>query len=108
MEVDVGHQLPSFPAAVHGNTVSSVRQPLAPGHLAGDMDQMAQEFPVFRAGLSQRRDVLPGQDQQVVRCLGIDVTDDHCPVILIDEIARYLAADNLAEDAIRHLSLPQG
>ena len=50
--------------------------------------------------------MVSGNNQDVCWRLRVDITEGDYPFVLLDRFARYLAGNNLAEDAVHFLSPP--
>ncbi len=48
----------------------------------------------------------PGDEQNMVRGLRVDILERHHVLILVDNLCRYLTIRNFAEQAIFHRHLP--
>jgi hypothetical protein len=72
------------------------------GDLPGSEEDVAQEISFFFGDVIQRRDVLFGYDQNVDRCLRIDIIEGDDAIVLKNELSRNTLADNFAKQAIFH------
>jgi hypothetical protein len=100
VDVEVLDGLASVGAHVEDGPVAV----LGDSFLAGDLCRRQIEGPedpaVRLVDLVQGREVPPGNDQDVNRCLGLDVPERHDFLVLVDQGRGNLPAGDLAEQAV--------
>jgi hypothetical protein len=99
VQVKVGHQLPTLRAAVYHQAVAAFGDTLLPGQFIGNADQASHQGNIFFTRLGEGSYVLSGNDQQVHRRLGVDITEGKYFIIPINYVTGELAGHNLAENA---------
>jgi len=70
--------------------------------LGGDDVEMAEHIPVFWADITMRPDDLARDDQHVDGCLWIDVAERQALIILVHNVRRNLALNDLQKQVILH------
>jgi len=100
MQMQMMHRLTAIIAGVDDDSVSTV-QLVTAGDLCRGRHQMAYQCGVLGKRLGLRGDMLFGNDQDVGRCLRIDVRKPDGQFILINATCWYRAMDDLAEQAVR-------
>jgi hypothetical protein len=107
MHVEMGYKLPPFGAEVDDQAVSLV--PFGYTGLSREPGcyhyQVPHKLRILLGQLDQRLDVFPGHDKQMYGRFGIYIRESDRLLILIDDIALYLATGYTAEDAI-HWTIP--
>jgi hypothetical protein len=99
MQVKVVHGLPAVRACVEHNAIAAV-EPGGARDFGRLGKQVAQQRRLRRSGLRQRRDVLPGNDQQMGRRLGPKIGEAEAQLVLEDALGRDTAGNDLAEETI--------
>ncbi len=99
MQMEMEHGLPGTGTVVYDEPEGVGYTELL-GNLARRQHEVAEQFLVRGLGIHQARDTLLGNHQHVHRRLGVDVVDGDAVLILIDEFAGNLAADDLAENSV--------
>ena len=80
----------------------ALMQPFAFGNLRGGGDQAAHQIDIAGLHLVDRRQVSRGNDENVCRCLGLNVAKGYYARAAIDNFGRGFARYDLTEDAVRH------
>lgn len=83
-------------AGVDDDTISAIQLSLA-RNVCGDSHQMTKQGCVFGNGLCLRGDVLFGNDEEMGRCLRIDVGKGDAEIILVEAVCRDFAFHDLTE-----------
>ena len=78
----------------------AVIEPGGARNFGGLGKQMAQQRRLRRLGLRQRRNVLPGNYQQMGGRLGAEIGEADTQLVLVDALGRDAAGDDLAEETI--------
>ena len=100
--MDVEDRLTRVTVRVEHGPVSLVRIPVLLRNCGCRSLHRTNQRIVVRAKIVECRDVSARDDQCVERRLGIDVPDCDQLVIFVDESARNLSRDDLAEKAVAH------
>lgn len=98
MNVDVVDCLAPVFSRVDDRAVS-LRKPLCAGDLGRGPLQVSEEMLVVFLGVSNGRDVLPGDDEDVDGGLRLDVREGVAMLILVDGFGGNASVDDLAENA---------
>ena len=99
MNVQMINSLSRSRPIVDYDSVSADDSFLASDHLS-DEQQVSQKRRMLRRCGVQRRNVLPGYDQDVSPRLRIRVPERNRPVIFFDDSSRLLVSSNFAENTI--------
>src|SRR5688572_11168971 len=101
VQMDMEDRLPGVLAVVEHEAVAA-RQPLLFCKLTCNVDQVSDQRLVRLLHVLDPIDRLLGNDQDVRRSLRIDVAEREAAIILVDDLGRDLAIDDLAEKSLRH------
>jgi hypothetical protein len=99
VEVKMRHQLPALLAAVYHQTVAAFGDTFLPGQFIGNADQASHQGNIFFTRLNEGGYVLSGNDQQVHRRLGVNITEGKYFIIPINYVTGELTGYNLTENA---------
>ena len=102
VQVDMKHRLSGVALTVQDRAVPALGIAMLFGQRCCAPDHGPDEVVVARSQVVQRRDVLPRNDEDMKRRLRTDVLERDQILILVDEVARDLASDDLAEQAVAH------
>src|SRR5215204_1370639 len=102
MQMDVEYRLTGFAIGVEYRPVAAVRVSVFFRDLRGSAVHRSDEDIVSRGQVVQRSDVAPGDDQHMQWRLRVDVLDGDQLIVLVHELSRDLAANDLAEETITH------
>jgi hypothetical protein len=102
--MNVKHHLPTVGVTVSHHAVSALGYAQPAGDLLGCQKDVTDDGFVLRGEIVERGDVLLGDNQDVRRGVGVDVPESQADVVLKDDLGRDLSGNNLAEDAVAHLS----
>jgi hypothetical protein len=69
--------------------------------LSGNQEEVAELGFVGGCGFTDAGDGLFGNDQEVERCLGLNVVDDDAAVVFVFDLRGYFAVDDFLEEG-RH------
>ncbi len=97
--MQVLHRLAPVGTGVDHGPVSTFREAMLTRDLPCDEQERAEQVGVALARLFQGGDVLPGHDEHVHGRLWADVAESHQPLVRMDEVGRYGARGDLAEEA---------
>ena len=97
----VRHHLAGLFLAIEHQTVAVLQAELG-RQLHCDQVQMAQEVAVLVLDLVMGGDHLFGDDQDVDRCLWIDVAERQAAVVFMDNVRLDLPVDDLKKDVVAH------
>ncbi len=101
--------LPSPSFHIEEQFVSGFRDLLFVSDLFGLQNEIGNDSLVLLRQVVDASDVFPRDDEEMDRSVGPDVLEDDQRFVLIDDIGRPFAADDLAEDAVLfHESLSPG
>jgi hypothetical protein len=104
VEVEVRHQLPALLAAVYHQAVAAFGGAFLPGQFIGNADQASHQGNISFTRLNEGSYVLPGNDQQMHRRLGVNITEGYYLIISINYVTGELAGYNLTENATHFAS----
>src|SRR6266545_5841434 len=99
VEVEVVDRLAGGLAHV-GHHPEAAGDALVARHLVDGADQAGQQGGVVVGDHLEAGEVLGRDDQDVGRCLGVDVAEGDHPVAVEDDVGRQLALGDLAEQAV--------
>ena len=88
--------------AVVDHDAEPLGEPKFFGHLAGDDEQVAEHRLVGLAGGLEADDFLLRNNQQMHRCLRLDVMDDDAAIVLMLDFGGNLAGDDALENCLGH------
>ena len=94
--MQVKHAL-ARPLAVVHHQAEGVAHALLLGDARRRVQQVAEDIAILRAGVRQPGDGLLGDHQDMHRRLRVDVPEGQAAIILIDDVGRDLAVNDLAE-----------
>ena len=100
MQVEDG--LAGLTVAVDDGTVAHVGEALLPGDIPRREIESAHQVDMAVVQVVQGGDVLPGYHQDVYRGLRVDIIEGHHRIVLVDDLARYLAGSDSAERTVVH------
>jgi hypothetical protein len=75
--------------------------PLLIRHPGADPKQVTQQRFISLRRIIERLEMLAWDDQKVHGCLRVDVANDYASLVVVDQVARNLAIDDFAKQAIR-------
>src|SRR5687767_3158897 len=105
MKMQVIHHLPAFRPAIAGQLVPALGIPGALCQLPRDKDAAAHQLGVPGLEPSQRLDVALRDDEQMHRCLRVDVLEgEHGVVLVLDVGGRLPRCDSTEHTAVSHES----
>ena len=94
--------LPGVGSSVENDPVAGLGDASLGSDPRGGEDEVSHELPVLGRQGVVRGDVLEGHEEQVHRCLGIDVLEGNASFIAHHELGGDVAVPDLAEHAIGH------
>ncbi len=97
------HGFATITTVVDNETKSSLRKIQLGRYRPCLQKQMSQERLVFIRRLPDSRNRLLGDDQDVHRCLRIDVPKSEDQLVLIDDVGRNLAVDYFFKKRLTHI-----
>ena len=100
--MEVVHALPCIGPDIGHHPIAAVES-LPHGQAPDDLEHLHQNLLVGCRQVGDRRDMLPRDDQQMGRRLGVDVTEGHDPVRAVDHIGIDGTGGDPAEEAIAQL-----
>ena len=100
MQMDVEDRLTCFAIRVEHRPVAAIGVAVFPGDLRSRAMHGPNEAVVVRRQIVQRGDVSSRDDQHMQRRLRVDVFDRDQLIVLMHELSRNLAADDLAEETV--------
>ena len=98
--MDVEHRLTRSGVAVENSPVAAFLVPVFLGDRSCSTCHLTDQPIILSRQFVERWDVTSRHDEHVHRRLRIDVPECDEPVVLVDEVARDLAGNNSAEEAI--------
>jgi hypothetical protein len=101
MKVNVKDRLPRRHAVVYDHPIA-VPEVLILGYLAGHQEEVAQQASLLFRSFSKSRDVFLGDDQDMGRCLRVDIPKRHCLIVLTNDVSLQLSLSNFAKNTTRH------
>lgn len=93
--------------AVHDQAITVLGQALVRGDLGGRKHQLRQDLGMVRSEVVGGGDVPAGDDQDVNRSLGADVTKPDHQIVLEDGVSLQFTAGDPAKEAITHITVLQ-
>jgi len=99
MKMNVPDCLPAVTVTVRHNPESRFGKTGVGGEVGGNGEDVAGQGGIGFLQAHEGRDVLTGNDQEVMGCLGRDVIDGNDAIVLIDGAGPGSAVGNPAEDA---------
>lgn len=100
--MDVINRLPSFSAAVEDQSVAALAYTEFIGEAVGGEHHPSDQSRVGGFQVVDGGDVSAGDNQDVVRRLGVDVAEGDEVGILINDVGFKLAGGDAAEEAVGH------
>jgi hypothetical protein len=94
--------LPRVPVAVQHHPITRVGVAPLRSDLFRNQNQVADQLPVLRLQIVDRRDVIARHDENMRWGLGVDVLDGEGELIAVHELGRDLFIADLAEQAVGH------
>ena len=101
MHVQVRNDFPPMLPFIHDKPIP-MHQPLFTCDAVCDADHVTQNCSVMLRDISHTLVVRNRYDEQVHRCVRIDIANNDHLIVPIDEVPRYLASDNLAKYVVAH------
>lgn len=98
VHMQVRHRLARIRAMIDDQAVSRCRHAEIVPEACGDNEQMAQHLLMRRIDIGDRRDRLDRHDEEMHGCLWLNVSKGDAELIAIDDVRRYVARDNPAEE----------
>lgn len=102
--MNVKHRLSTVGVAVGHHPVTAGVHPQLGGEVLGHQQDVPDGSLVIFGEIVQGGDVLLGNDQDVRRGAGVDIPEGQTEIVFEDGLGRNLSGDNLAEDAVAHVS----
>lgn len=99
VKMEVRDHLAAIGAGIDDQAIASLAEALLLGQGGSAKEEPAQQSCLLPAGLGNAGDMLPGDDQNMGRRPRMNVPKGNNIRVLIDDVARSLAAGDLAEDA---------
>ena len=99
VKVQMVHCLPSIVPCVDDDPVAIVQR-LFPCDLRRCSHQMTHQRSVFCQSLCRRGYMLLGDNQQVSRCLGVDVGEANAQIVFVYPVSRNRSVDDLAKKTV--------
>lgn len=108
MDMKVWHGLLTVISAIHDQSVALLEAEFL-GDVAGDEKEMAESGLILDLDFAHRDDRFARHDQEMHRCLRIDVVEDSAEFILVDDLARNLTVEDLLKQRflVSHDLLPR-
>ena len=100
MRVKVKDRLTAIRVGIYHDTVPIVREAFPTCYLGRGQQQMPEGFPMPRARLRQRINMLARDQQNVRRGLRRQVVERHTDIVFVNSVRRYLPVDDLAKNAV--------
>jgi hypothetical protein len=92
--MQVVHCLPSVNSRVDDASKSTFGKAFSSRYFPGDNQQMTQQALVLLPGILNSGQWFFRDDQNVDRCLGIDVAKRHAAIVFVDDIGGYFTFDD--------------
>jgi hypothetical protein len=100
VEVEVGYHLTSVRTAVDYETISILNDALFFRQKVRHCYQVSHKGFITLRQVGNGGDVFAGYDKDVYGGLGVDVREGYGLIVLINDVALYLAFGDFAEDAV--------
>ena len=98
--MNVEHRLPAFAVAVHDQPVAGRIDATLNGEAFGAADQGAEQTRLLFGYIVHGGNVLLGNNENVRRRLRTDVIEREYVLVLVNDVTRNFASDELAEQAV--------
>src|SRR3989442_11315347 len=103
VKVQVQDTLSGIGANIGHKTVATLIQPQFMSQFCSNHEEPDQQGPILFCQIGHRSDMTPGDEQNVIRRLWIDVFKSDHIFVLVHDLTRYLTRCNFAEQAIIHI-----
>ena len=101
MKMDMKDRLPGIPSVVDDQAIPTLVQSPTFSNVSGDKEKMSNKIAVPFTHALYVRDMFIGHDQDVRRRLRIDVFKCNRHLVVVHELRRDLAINDLAKKAVR-------
>src|SRR6266566_2945602 len=99
VEVQVKDTLPGVGTDIGHKTVAALSEPQFISQFCGNHEQPDQQSPILFCQIGHRSDMTPGDEQDVIRRLWINVFKRDHIFVLVHDLTRYLTRCNFEEQA---------
>ena len=106
MQVQVEDGLPGRFVAIHHHAIAIVSETFGRRNFLRSNEQVADLLPIAVFYVIDSCYMSAGDDQDMRRCLWIDVPESESVCRLVNHVGRYIARQDFAEKAIGHVLPP--
>jgi hypothetical protein len=100
VKVQMKYHLPPSPFHIEKKLITGLGNAMIPGHFLGYHNQLSEDFFIRIGKIVDAADMLFRNNQQMNRCMGMDIFKYHQGACLKQNVCIRLAMRDLTEDAV--------